>query len=76
MFNAFSALFTGHRLSGQQSLASAHRDQVDREPRRSLSDRDARDQDDSFNRSLSNAEGTPDDKIGKCHRAKHNKCAN
>lgn len=76
IFNAFYVLFTGHRLSGQHSLASAHRDQVDREPRRSLSDRDARDQDDSFNRSLSNAEGTPDDKIGKCHRAKHNKCAN
>lgn len=42
-----------------------YRDQVDREPSRSLSDRDAREQDDSFNRSMSNAEGTPDDKIGR-----------
>lgn len=41
-----------------------YRDQTDREPSRSLSDRDAREQDDSFNRSMSNAEGTPDDKIG------------
>lgn len=58
--------FTGHRLSsGPHSLASVNRDQVDRGPSRSLSDRDAREQDDSFNRSLSNAEGTPEDKIGK-----------
>lgn len=57
---------TGHRLSGgQHSLAGVSRDQVERGPSRSLSDRDAREQNDSFNRSLSNAEGTPDDKIGR-----------
>lgn len=69
----FPFCFAGHRLSGQHSLASTHRDHVEREPRRSLSDRDARDQDDSFNRSLSNAEGTPDDKIGKYHRTQQKK---
>lgn len=51
--------------SGQQSLPirDSYRDRVDREPSRSLSDRDGREQD-SFNRSLSTNEGTPDDKIG------------
>lgn len=52
---------------GQPSLSSnnreLYRDRGDREPSRSLSDRDPREQD-SFNRSLSTTEGTPDDKIG------------
>lgn len=46
---------------GQQSLSGGCNN---REPSRSLSDRDAR-EGDSFNRSLSTTEGTPDDKIGK-----------
>lgn len=46
---------------GQQSLSGGCNS---REPSRSLSDRDAR-EGDSFNRSLSTTEGTPDDKIGK-----------
>lgn len=45
---------------GQQSLSGGCNS---REPSRSLSDRDAR-EGDSFNRSLSTTEGTPDDKIG------------
>lgn len=53
---------------GQQSLSihsrESYRDRGDREPSRSLSDRDPREQD-SFNRSLSTNEETPDDKIGK-----------
>lgn len=44
----------------------SYRDRGDREPSRSLSDRDPREQD-SFNRSLSTNEGTPDDKIGMFH---------
>lgn len=59
--------------AGQQSLSgtSSNRDTYrersgDRGDQiRSLSDRE-RDQDDSFNRSMSNTEGTPDDKIGLC----------
>lgn len=46
---------------GQQSLSGGCNS---REPSRSLSDRDAR-EGDSFNRSVSTTEGTPDDKIGK-----------
>lgn len=46
---------------GQQSLSGGCNS---REPSRSLSDRDAR-EGDSFNRSLSTTEGTPDDKIGR-----------
>lgn len=50
--------------SGQQGLSrDLYRNRMDREPSRSLSDRDGREQD-SFNRSLSTNEGTPDDKIG------------
>lgn len=45
---------------GQHMLSGASNN---REPSRSLSDRDQREQD-SFNRSLSTTEGTPDDKIG------------
>lgn len=59
--------------SGQPSLSSNNResyrdrnDRGDRVPSRSLSDRDPREQD-SFNRSLSTTEGTPDDKIGWFH---------
>lgn len=55
---------------GQPSLSSnnreSYRDRGDRVPSRSLSDRDPREQD-SFNRSLSTTEGTPDDKIGMFH---------
>ncbi|XP_055320208.1 regulating synaptic membrane exocytosis protein 2 isoform X3 [Sitodiplosis mosellana] len=51
---------------GQQSLSihnrESYRDRGDREPSRSLGDRDPREQD-SFNRSLSTNEETPDDKI-------------
>lgn len=60
-----SCIVSAQRMSGgQHSLGGSTRDQIEREPRRSLSDRDTREQDDSFNRSLSNAEGTPEDKIG------------
>lgn len=54
-------------LSGISSNRDTYRDRSgEREPSRSLSDRDPREHDDSFNRSMSNAEGTPEDKIGMC----------
>lgn len=43
----------------------------DRENEASLSDRDQRSDRGSFNRSMSNAEGTPDDKIGKIKPINH-----
>lgn len=63
------------RSRGQGNGGSGNRDSYRdrnelREPSRSLSDRDQRDPG-SFNRSLSNAEGTPEDKIGKlCKKPK------
>ncbi|XP_031621686.1 regulating synaptic membrane exocytosis protein 2 isoform X2 [Contarinia nasturtii] len=60
------SISAGTNNRGHQSLSSnnreSYRDRNEREPSRSLSDRDPREQD-SFNRSLSTAEGTPDEKI-------------
>lgn len=51
--------------NGNERDMYRYRDRGDRE--KDLSDREQKDsQNDSFNRSLSNNEGTPDDKIGKC----------
>lgn len=63
--SSISSANNNRRAIGHQSLSSNNRESY-REPSRSLSDRDQREQD-SFNRSLSTNEGTPDDKIGKFH---------
>lgn len=67
--SSISSATNNRRAIGHQSLSSNNRESY-REPSRSLSDRDQREQD-SFNRSLSTNEGTPDDKIGKIHLKIH-----
>lgn len=73
-----STAINNRGASGHQSLSSnrdSYRDRGDRVPSRSLSDRDPREQD-SFNRSLSTNEGTPDDKIGMAILTVHSNSTN
>lgn len=57
----------GGRGHSSQSSRDAYRERRDRDPERNLSDqsRDTQQSSGSFNRSMSNTDITPDDKVGK-----------